>query len=125
MGYMRHHAIVVTSWNEEKIKEARTEIIDVGRDGWGDAVAEMVSPLTQGLINGQWSFLVAPDGSKEGWSHSDMGDAFREEAIRVLMSYAYDDGSTSIEWCEVQFGDDNRDNRMRRNDAAPHLPADV
>jgi hypothetical protein len=97
MGYMRHHAIVVTSWNCELLTEAHAK---------AQEVFQQVAPITPPAINGYVSFLVAPDGSKEGWQDSDEGDKARAEFIAWLDSRRYEDGSTALAWVEIQFGDD-------------------
>lgn len=97
MGYMRHHAIVVTSWDDELLAEAHKKASEI---------FSQVAPVTPETVNGYVSFLVAPDGSKEGWDHSDKGDEARETFIKYLESKRYEDGSTSLDYVEVQFGDD-------------------
>ncbi|AIK69270.1 hypothetical protein PBI_MINERVA_61 [Mycobacterium phage Minerva] len=97
MGYMRHHAIVVTSWDQKLLAEAHAKAVELGA---------CVSPLVDGRINMYQSFLVAPDGSKEGWDTSDEGDAQREALVEWLDAQCYDDDSTCLSWVEVQFGDE-------------------
>lgn len=100
MGYMRHHAIIVS-----------------GNDGYGDETMQKahaeaknifphVSEILPTPVNGYVSFFIPPDGSKEGWHDSHKGDARREMFIDFLKSLAYDDGSTSVKWVEVYFADD-------------------
>lgn len=115
MGYMRHHAIVVTSWDEQKLLEAHTRarVLNTAYAGLGRIVSEM-TPIA---MNGQASFVVAPDGSKEGWDVSDQGDDFREEFVTWLREQSFDDGSSVLSWVLVQFGDDNDDNRVLSSDA--------
>lgn len=69
MGYMRHNAIVVTSWKEEAIKEAAAMAEKIGL---------LVIRQSEEAVNGYRSLLVCPDGSKEGWDESDRGDERRE-----------------------------------------------
>lgn len=100
MGYMRHHAIVVTSWDEKLANKAHKKAVKL---------FPIVSEITKTAINGYRSFLVPPDGSKEGWEDSDRGDAARKKFNEYLESLRYEDGSTSIAWIEVQFADDNNE----------------
>jgi len=100
MGYMRHHAIVVTSPNTEAHKKAK------------ELFEELVSPLVFSVTNDYNSFFVAPDGSKEGWDLSDKFDRKRKKFIEWLRSQAYEDGSNSIKYVEVQFGDDNNEDEI-------------
>jgi hypothetical protein len=78
---------------------------------FGDQVTEIL-PFT---INAYQSFMVGPDGSKEGWPESDAGDQCREEFVESLRSLAYDDGSTNVQWVEVRYADDNKQNRVVRS----------
>lgn len=99
MGYERHHAIIVTDRGYgDFIQRAHREAMKIfmGR----------VSGIIPSAINGNKSFFVAPDGSKEGWAVSDRGDADRAEFKAFLRSFEYPDGSTRLAWVEVQYGDD-------------------
>lgn len=102
MGYMRHHAILVS-----------TEIGDIYE---AYAVAEhlgcKLSPVTESTINGVLSFAVFPDGSKEGWEESNTGDLQRKQLKQWLQAQKYEDGSSPFDWAEVQYGDDDGDNRI-------------
>lgn len=106
MGYMRHHAIVVTSWKDELIEAAHAKAVGLGA---------CVTEITPEVTNGYRSFLVAPDGSKEGWDASTAGDARRAELVAWLDEQRYSDGSTSIGWVEVQFDDDDDDTHIVRD----------
>ncbi len=110
MGYMRHHAIVVTSCVERLAKAAHAKAIELELT---------VTPLTSLDINAGRSFLVAPDGSKEGWSESDAGDAMRATFMSWLDTQRYEDGSSSLKWAEVQYGDEDGDDRILRTHRGP------
>ena len=106
MGYMKHHAIIVTgtevfpldgSFLMQAHEKAR-EIFTI------DSVTEPVpSPMNHCV-----SFMVAPDGSKEGWTESNLGDVARSRFIEWLKSNRYEDGGSPVKWVEVQYGDDER-----------------
>jgi len=72
----------------------------------------IVTPVVETQMNGYHSFLIAPDGSKEGWEESNAGDARREGWKAWARSQVYDDGSTALKWVEVQYADDNLDTRI-------------
>jgi hypothetical protein len=113
MGYMQHHAILVTSWNEEAIKQAHAEASRLF--GAVDTLTErfrLVSPILGPAVNNYRSFFVAPDGSKEGWKPSNQGDELRKEFLAWLRSRVYDDGSSVYDWAHVQYGDDDGDQRI-------------
>jgi hypothetical protein len=70
---------------------------------------EHVSPISEPAMNGYQSFFIPPDGSKEGWTDSDVGDQRRASFILRLDELRYEDGSNVLNWVEVQYGDDNRE----------------
>lgn len=100
MGYIRHHAIVLTGgdYRRDQLEQARAKAVELGC-----AVSEIVASP----INGYLSFFVAPDGSKEGWEGSEEGWRARCSLIEWVRGQYYVDGGSSIDWVEVQYGDDD------------------
>ena len=92
MGHTAHHAIIVTSWNNNHLHLAFAKAKELGLS---------VSNLVTSPMNGYWSFLVAPDGSKEGWHDSDIGNSRRDMFINFLRGPLY------IEWLEVRYAGDS------------------
>jgi hypothetical protein len=101
VGHVRHHAIVVTSWEDDLIERAH---------GVAEAGGCEPTPISESMVNGYRSFLVPPDGSKSGWSHDREGDERRDRFKEFLRSRRYYDGSSSIEWVEVAYGSDDAGN---------------
>ena len=112
MGYLKHHTIVVTGWQDDKVTEARAkavEIFDEAFTGYpmGESVGEiLVSPIINGMVNGQSSFFIAPDGSKEGWTPSNMGNNAREVLIKWLKESRESDDHY-LDYVEISFGGDD------------------
>lgn len=100
MGYMRHHAIVVTGDYGDYIENAHSKAAELFFN---------VSGILESPVNGYKSFFIPPDGSKEGWAQSDDGDKDREEFVNYLNSLRYEDGSSPLDWAELFYGDDNGD----------------
>lgn len=96
MGEMCHHAIVVTSFDYEKLNAARSKAIEVGLN---------VTPIAPGQVNSYVSFLVVPDGSKKGWEIAEAATDFRAEFVEWLHAQRYEDDSTPFDWVEVAYGD--------------------
>jgi len=94
MGYIRHDAIVVTGSDyNSSLADARDKAIELGL---------LCSPIVDGAVNGYLSFLIAPDGSKEGWDHSHEAEAARTEWIKwVRAEHPY------LNWAHVSFGGDD------------------
>jgi hypothetical protein len=96
MTAVMHDTIVVTSWNRALLKAAHSK---------AKSLMTHVSGIVPGTINGYTSFMVAPDGSKEGWAESDEANTARETLLAWMDSKAYADGSNSLEYATVRFGD--------------------
>lgn len=109
MGYMRAHTIVVQSWSKKDIAKAHAKAKEM---------FPWVSGISPDQTNGYRAFFVPPDGSKEGWAESDLGDDRRKAFKRWLREQAYDDGSTNLEWVEVQFADDEGEAFVLDHDGA-------
>lgn len=101
MGYIRHHAIVVTSTYDHDLLE-KARLVAASK-----FAPEQVSAIVRGTINDTLSFFIGPDGSKEGWEHSDEGDDARDAFISWLRSTVYEDGCGPLQWVEIQYGDDD------------------
>lgn len=69
MGIIIHDEIIV-SGSEPSIGLAHRKAIDVGL---------RVTNMVAHRMNGESSFLIVSDGSKEGWAHSDEGERQREQ----------------------------------------------
>ncbi len=108
MGYIRHHAIIVTSWNSDKLRQAHAKAVEIF--GPSD-----VTPIIEANINGYCTFFVGPDGSKEGWTESIDGDERRLRFIGYLNQQRYDDQSSWLKWVVVQYGDDEGVARIERH----------
>lgn len=107
MGYIRHHAIIVTAPDYDLGNATLREARDFAARNGG-----LVSEIVQSTINGYQSFVMFPDGSKEGWPESELGDARRAALIAFMDTKRYSDGSGPLDWAEVQYGDDNRETRV-------------
>lgn len=101
MGTIKHNAIVCTTWSKKDAIEARQkakEIFEAKREGNG----ELVSELIEYIVNGGYSFFIAPDGSKEGWQRSNQCDDAREEFLDWLRK-----SENHCDYIEIRFGGDN------------------
>lgn len=96
MGYIRHDAIIVTTWNKDRLQLAHQFAKDVELP---------VSEIVEGWTNGYCSFLIAPDGSKEGWDDSNKGDEARIKLIEWIRA----NPSLYFDWVHVSYGGDNKD----------------
>jgi hypothetical protein len=101
MGYISHHAMIVTGFNKNSLKLAHKEAeLRFTREG-GFC---FVSPIITSPINGYLSFFIAPDGSKEGWEDSDYYDKARREYGEWLLHQVCQ--GNYYQWVIVQYGDD-------------------
>lgn len=100
MGYLRRHAIVVTSSSDEQyIKAAHAKAAEI---------FPWVSPISPPQMNGETSFFIPPDGSKEWWKDSDEGDRRRDQFVKWL------EPGRRVCWVEVTYGADDPDAHVTR-----------
>lgn len=113
MGYLRPTAIIVTATYDDWAVIARAKALEIfgshKDEISGLGMDDLVSPMVGPTINSTYSFLIAWDGSKEGWEPSDHGDAARAEFVAWLRDQAYEDGSSPLDWVEIQYGGDDRE----------------
>jgi hypothetical protein len=107
MGYIRHNAIVVTSWDKALLDASLAKAKELGLDATEPGKTH---------VNGYRSFLICPDGSKEGWPESDDGDRARDAFVKWLYAQRHEDNSSSIEWVEVSYGSDDASARVERSE---------
>lgn len=102
MGFMSHHAIIVTGCTVSlptAHKKAKKIFNDVG-------CIRLVSNIITSPCNDYKSFFIAPDGSKEGWDTSELYDQKREKFISWLKQ------ENSYDWALIQYGNDADENIM-------------
>lgn len=69
---------------------------------------ESVTDPVASTVNAYWSILIGPDGSKDGWDADEWGDTKRSAFKAWLRSHGdADDGSSALEWVEIEYGSDN------------------
>ena len=90
MGYFKHDAIVVIGY-DVNVDKARDKAIELNLP---------CSEIVKSKTNGFYSFLIAPDGSKEGWGTSNEMD----EARNKWKEYA-----SNLDWAHIRFGGDDSD----------------
>lgn len=108
MGYMRHHAIVITTFDKQKALKAH----EVAKEYFDGDTVKLVTPIMTSAVNTCFTFVITPDGSKEGWAESESGDVRRENMIRWMESQRYEDHSSPYDWAEVQYGDDRGETKI-------------
>jgi hypothetical protein len=104
MGYIRHNAIIVTGSDctdiggKHDTLAARDKAIDLGLP---------CSEIVRGTTNGYTSFLIAPDGSKEGWQESKRQDELRAKWIEWARASGH-----GFDWALISFGGDDAELAM-------------
>lgn len=103
MGYIKHQAVIAVviddSSDVDQLRRQLAELID--KPFISSAEQLLVGP-TPSLVNGYVTYALLPDGSKEGWSTSDLGDRARQifiDHFRALGSYS--------QVIEVSFDEDS------------------
>lgn len=91
MGIVRHDCIVLTSGLDDGLVSVKIQARRLG--------LPVTSTIT--TANGVSSFLICPDGGKEGHSISEEGDKARKSLIAWLKEF-----KPEINWVHVAYGGD-------------------
>ena len=103
MGYLRRHAIVVTGDDYKESKDI------LAAHAKATEIFPGVSPICPPQVNGERSFFIPPDGSKEGWGNSDAGDERRNSFVAWMRSF-----NGCVHWVEVCYAEDEPNTRVTR-----------
>lgn len=115
MGMIQHKAILVTSWDAKKLKAAHKKAMKFFDP-------DNVTLITGAGMNGYQTFVVVPCGSKLGWGESQEHHSGAEKFIEYLIDNRYDDGSTTLSYVMVDYGEfglqaqDDQNNQLDSND---------
>lgn len=90
MGTIQNHALlVVVNGDSERARMAVEAVKDFARSkneihttSFTDLIV-----VVPGVVNGTSTVVMVPDGSKEGWSTSDLGDEIREYFTKIMSTY--------------------------------------
>lgn len=109
MGTIRNRMVIVHHYSKEIINEMRNDAIKyfkkaVREDHLRDYNVEtkMVSPILESVINGEYSFVIMGDCSKEGWDTSDIFEKWRRKFID---KWSTDDKTYKL--LEIDFGENS------------------
>lgn len=105
MSRDRHHAIIVTESHEASVVEHWWEAVRIFDVPKATESTPQVTPIMRAPTNSWYTFMVAPDGSRERWDSSNIGDQNRAKFIEYLES-------TRCDWVCVQYGDDDGQTRI-------------
>jgi len=97
MGYIKHQAVIAVVPGYGK----NTLDFDELRTALGASGASLLAGPVEGLVNGYATYFLGPDGSKEGWSDSGLGDQARAEFVAYIRDHA-----EYADIVEVTFGGD-------------------
>jgi hypothetical protein len=98
MGMIQHKALLVTSNDRPKLMKSRRKAMKLFDNS-------NVTAITGAGMNGYETFVVVPCGSKLGWEESQKHHSAMETFIEFLDSMGYEDGSSPIDYVEVNYGE--------------------
>ena len=100
MGTIQNNAIIVTGFGDDLTK-AHEKAKDIFNKVYLDYKSvSLVTPIVEHITNGDCTFMIAPDGSKEGWDLSDEFDKRRNEFINWLKN-----DTECLSWVHVSYGE--------------------
>ena len=99
MGVENNNAILATTWNQDEVRRVIEWL-----QGLDDNLRRyfLIGPP---LMNNRTTIVMIPDGSKEGWEDSAVGDVLRGKFIDVLHEGQLDpDDPSDSYWDYVEVG---------------------
>ena len=109
MGREKYKVMVVTGLPEDvaKVRKKAKKILNKAfpYESVASNPDKLVSEPIQSLINGYHTFMIAPDGSKEGW---DIQKQATEARLKIgkWIDKAIDQDHLCVDYVEVMFGRD-------------------
>jgi hypothetical protein len=109
MGDVLYHYIVVVGFKEEAVLKAHAQAVKIFSEHVPDpdcvsrsSVLLEVTPVSTLPVNSYFTFVVFPDGSKEGWFDSDVSDRKRDAFVFWLR--APEQEALFLRWAELRLG---------------------
>ena len=93
MGFITHDAIVVTAFSKKYIEASHKKAVEL--------FGTQVSDISEAAVNGYVSFFIPPDGSKEGWEESVVGNFRRAELVTFMR-----EADSYVDFVEIRYGGD-------------------
>ena len=99
MSVENNEAVIATTWNEKAIVRVLAWIENLPND------QKQLFSIVPSLINGKQTVFLGPDGSKKGWEEANRGETLRNEFIKFLYTFNYEDGSNPFDFVEIGYGE--------------------
>lgn len=108
MRNIKHHAILITAHDLKVLQQLKVVIADMIKQNIEASNGiKLLGEITESLINNFYSFIVFPDGSKEGHETSDDADILRKKITTHIEQYNKANKENPINFIEVYFGSDD------------------
>lgn len=108
MGYIKHNAVVCTTYSKEYAVQANKKAKEIF-EKYEVGFEKLVSEILEYVINTGYSFFIAPDGSKEGWETSNKCNDARKEFLNWI-----EESNNHCDFIEVTFGGDDKFSEINR-----------
>lgn len=99
MGVEQYHCVIATTWDDKNVDAIQKWVSKQSPEH------QSLFSFVPAIVNESYTIILAPDGSKEGWSISNNCDKLRDAFIAMLKSFDYSDGSNPFSYVEVSFGE--------------------
>ena len=97
MSYIKHNAIIITTNNLFVLSNTINSIESIGLS---------YIKYNTNVINGYNTIVIYPIGSGISFDSYEIDMVKRDELKQWLKSNRYEDGSSSLEWVEIEYGND-------------------
>lgn len=98
MGVMKNDAVVVSGWEDTRSGFPVRQRVKDFRDSLPEEWQRLIIGPIPAIVNSYEYYVMLPDGSKEGWTDSDLGDEYRDKFCALFMD-------TWFHFVHVQWGE--------------------
>lgn len=104
MGYVINEMLIVT-FNDYALREPWMPDVEAFRTSMPEEFRPLLVGPIRSVVNGDLTYVFAPDGSKYGWDGQETGSDLRQR-FADLFSYRHRDGSTPFDVVRLRYGGD-------------------
>ena len=106
MGYIRHKAIIITSYNKAAIDDVAKKALSLGLQ---------ITVSDESIENGFYTMTVCPSGRKSGWETTEWHNKAQKQFIGYLNAFRNSDNSSCLEWVAISYGNDDYSAKITAN----------
>jgi len=99
MGVENNECVIATTWSNSHMEKVKKWVVTLPDN------EQSLFAFIPSLHNQKQTLFMAPDGSKKGWPEAKRGQNLRDNLMKFLETFCYEDGSNPFSFVEVGYGE--------------------